>query len=206
MSEDLPIVPDVDFRRTHRFPDLEGIAKLDLTPSLERFDAAISQRAGIGDVSRARSVMTEPGKSGLIQIHRLLFQPRPCAGQLRQSAVPAIFSGQDCPDPEFVDRALANFERWLSADSFLEIHPIEQAGLVLTRVADIWPFDFGNRTTALVFASFFLIRAGYPPFVVLPGQEDSFAEALSAAIRMQTEPLVAAIYKSIIRELDLANG
>ena len=206
MSEDLPIVPDADFRRSHRFPGLDQIANLDLKPSLKRFDAAIGGRAGIGDVAGARSAMTDPGKAGLLEIHRLLFQPQPGAGQLRQSPVPAMFNGQDCPEPEFVDRALDNFEHWLSADSFLEIHAIEQAGLVLTRVVDIWPFDFGNRTAAVVFASFFLIRAGYPPFAVLPGQEEAFAEALSGAIRMQTEPLVGAIYKSIVRELDFANG
>ena len=206
MSEDLPTKPNLDFRRSHRFADLDRIANLDLTPSLERFDAVLSQRDGIGDVARARSVMTDPGKSGLLQIHRHLFHPRPGAGQIRQSPVPAKFSGQDCPDPEFVDRALDNFERWLSADSFLEIHAIEQAGLVLTRLVDIWPFDFGNRTAAVVFANFFLVRAGYPPFAVLPGQEEAFADILAAAIRMQTEPLVGAIYKSIIRELDFANG
>jgi fido (protein-threonine AMPylation protein) len=206
MTHDLPIVPDADFRRSHRFPDLERIENLDLEPSLARFDEAISGREGIGDVAKARSVMTDPGKSGLLHIHRVLFHPRPGAGQLRQSSVPAMFSGQDCPEPEFIDRALDNFDRWLSADSFLEIHAIEQAGLVLTRLVDIWPFDFGNRTAAVVFASSFLIRAGYPPFAVLPGQEEAFAEALSAAIRMQTEPLVGAIYKAIIRELDLADG
>jgi hypothetical protein len=147
MTEDLPIYPGPgpDFRRSHRFPDLDRIANLNLEPSLERFDAAISGRGGIGDVAQARSVMTDPGKSGLLQIHRLLFHPRPGAGHLRQLIVPAIFSGQDCPKPEFIGRALDNFERWLSADSFLEIHAIEQAGLVLTRLVDIWPFDFGNR-------------------------------------------------------------
>ena len=117
-----------------------------------------------------------------------------------------MFEGQDCPEPKFIDRALDNFERWLLADSFLEIHAIEQAALALTRVVDIWPFEFGNRTSAVIFANFFLFQAGYPPFAVLPGQEDAFADALSAAIRMQTEPLVGSIYTSIIRELDLANG
>ncbi len=206
MTEDLPIVPAPDFRRSHRFPDLDRFVNLDLSPSLERFDARVSQRDGIGDVARARQVMTDPGKSGLLQIHRALYHPRPGAGQLRQSPVPAIFSGQDCPEPEFIDRALDNFGRWLSADSFLEIHAIEQAGLTLTRIVDIWPFDFGNRTAAVIFSNFFLIRAGYPPFAIISGQEEDFAGVLAAAIRMQTEPLVRAIYNSIIRELDVADG
>ena len=37
-------------------------------------------------------------------------------------------------------------------------------------------------------------------------QPGAFAEALSAAIRMQTEPLVGAIYKAILKELELADG
>ena len=86
MTHDLPIVPDADFRRSHRFPDLDRIENLDLEPSLARFDEAISGRGGIGDVAQARSVMTDPGKSGLLDIHRVLFHPRPGAGQLRQSS------------------------------------------------------------------------------------------------------------------------
>ena len=206
MSEDLPIIPDQDFRRSVRFPDLERFTDFDLEPSLERFDVVVGGREGMGDVRGARSVVIEPGKLGLLEIHRLLFHPREGAGQLRQSRVAAMFNGQDCPEPEFIDRALDNFERWLWADSFLEIHAIEQAALALTRLVDIWPFDFGNRISAVIFANFFLSRAGYPPFAVGPGQEEAFADALSAAIRMQTEPLVRSIYTSIIRELDFSNG
>jgi fido (protein-threonine AMPylation protein) len=203
MSQDLPIYPDV--RRTHRFPHLDVAPQFDLPAALERFDRIWSQRDRVGGLSQARSAMTEAGKVGLLDIHRALFHPHVGAGQLRQSSVSARFIGQDCPEPQFVDRALDNFEQWLVADSFVEIHPIEQAALSLTRLIDIWPFDFGNLTASVVFANFFLLRAGYPPFLVLPDEEDGFSNALSAAVRMQTEPLVQAIYTSILRELELTH-
>ena len=206
MNDDLPIYPDPDLRRSNRFPGLEQIASLDMAACLERFDSILGERDGLGDVARARSVMTTPGKAGLLEIHRILFDPRPGAGRLRESPVSGVFNGQDCPEPEFIDRSLDNFERWLLADSFGEIHAIEQAALALTRLVDIWPFGFGNRTAAILFSNFFLAREGYPPFLIQVGQEESFAQALSAAIRMQTEPLVGAIYKSIVRELEPADG
>jgi len=78
--------------------------------------------------------------------------------------------------------------------------------LALTRLVDIWPFEFGNRTTAIVFANSFLLRAGYPPFFVLQTQLAEFEEVMSHAILMQTESLVLAIYKCMERELEFARG
>jgi len=48
----------------------------------------------------------------------------------------------------------------MDAESLAEIHPIEKAALVLTRVVDIWPFEFGNLTAAIVLSNAFLKLAG----------------------------------------------
>ena len=74
----------------------------------------------------------------------------------------------------------------------------------MTRFVDIWPFEVGNRTTGVVFANYFLHRAGLPPFFVLPEQRDEFDQVLAQAVLMQTESLVRAIYKCLEREIDLA--
>ena len=122
---------------------------------------------------------------------------------MRQSVTTAMFRGQDCPEPEFVDRSLDNFERWLTADSFMEIHAVEKSALVLTRLIDIWPFEFGNRTTAVVFSNHFLAEARLPPFFILAEKIEEFDRVLEQAITMQTQPLVTAIYESMQRELNL---
>ena len=200
---DLPIYSDAMSGGAKRFEALDRVRGLDLSSCFDRFDSLLDHGEGVRNVPRARAAMREPGKKGLLAIHSALFEGQSGAGQLRGSTVAALFKGQDCPEPQFIERSLDNFAPWLSADSFEEIHPVEQAALVLTRLIDIWPFEFGNRTATVVFANFFLVRVGYPPFFVLPDQFGQFEQALSEAIRMQTQPLVGAIYKSILREVDL---
>jgi hypothetical protein len=123
-------------------------------------------------------------------------------GSLRRQPERPRFRGQDCPDPEFIDRSLDNFMNWMSAESLLQIHPIERAALVVTRLIDIWPFDTGNVTTAIVFANIGLRRAGLPPFFVLPQHRKEFNKVLAQAMTIETQPLVNAIYRTIKGELE----
>ena len=206
MSDELPIYSDSIFRSADPFPALARIREGDVSRCLERFDRRLDHgedALGIGAALMGIGGMT---KRDILDLHRKLFEGRPGAGELRTSRIAASFRGQDCPEPEFLNQSLDNFEEWFSVEALTELHPIQQAALALTRLVDIWPFEFGNRTTAIVFANFFLCRAGYPPFFVLQEQIQEFEEVMSEAIMMQTESLVGAIYKCMERELDLARG
>ena len=113
-----------------------------------------------------------------------------------------LFRGQDCPNPEFIDRSLDNLFSWLTAGSVVEIHPIERAALFLTRIVDIWPFEFGNLTVAIMFANIGLRQVGLPPFFVLPEHKKEFNTAVAQAMSIETQPLVNAIYRTIKREME----
>ncbi len=201
MSEDLPIYSDMLRRQPHPFADLEGLESANLDPCWERFDRLMDYGEGGGDVAGARRDLGAPTKEGLLGLHARLFAGQAGAGLPRQVRTGAVFKDQDYPEPEFIDRSLDNFVRWLTAPSFYEIHPLERAALALTRIIDIWPFDFGNRTTAVVFANHFLFEAHLPPFFLLEGQLAEFDQILRSAITMQTEPLVKAMYLCMQREL-----
>ena len=203
MSNDLPIYSDSIFRRENPFPALERIREGDVERCLERFDGLLDHGEGASRIAAALAGVGGVTRADLLRLHSDLFEGHPGAGGLRNSAVAASFRGQDCPEPEFVGQSLDNFEKWLSVESLAELHPIQQAALALTRLIDIWPFEFGNRTVAVVFANFFLLRAEYPPFFVLREQLEEFDRILSQAVLMQTESLVRAIYKCMERELDL---
>jgi Fic family protein len=130
-------------------------------------------------------------------MHSILFD-----GVLRRNSMKPSCRGQDCPDPEFIDRSLTNFFNWLTAESVSEIHPIERAALVLTRVVDIWPFETGNVTAAIMLANGGLRQAGLSPFFVLPEHRKEFDTVLAQAMAIETQPLVNAIYRTIKREME----
>jgi hypothetical protein len=207
MPEDLPIYPDAALRSGLQFADLARFQAIDKTPVWEKSDRFIAQMEGAESVTAARAILerdlpSEQLKAALLQAHGLLFNGRTGAGELRQSTIAVRYRGQDCPEPQYIARSLDNFFSWMTSESVGEIHPIEKAGLALTRTMDIWPFDYGNLTVAVMLANRFLHAAGYPPFFVMPQHLPEFEKIVGQAIVIETQPLVNAIYKTLKREME----
>jgi len=197
MPEDLPIYTESMLRTRLQFADLERLKHVDVTSVWEKSDSVIELFEGGSSVRQARESVQETTKAALFQIHSIIF-----GGDVRRKPMKPLFRGQDCPAPEFIDRSLDNFVNWLTAESVAEIHPIERAALVLTRIADIWPFSSGNLTVAIVFANIVLRQSGLPPFFVLREHKREFETVIAQAMAIETQPLVNAIYKTIKRELE----
>jgi hypothetical protein len=196
MPEDLPIYSGSMLRTRLQFADLERLKGVDLTPALEKADAIIEQLEGGKNVRQAREAVQLPTKDGLLQMHSIVF-----GGGLRQQPLQPLFRGQDCPDPQFIDRSLENFFNWLDAESIAEIHPIERAALVLTRIVDVWPFDSGNLTIGIMAANIGLRQAAsrHSSFARAPKE---FNTVIAQALTIETQPLVNAIYNTIKREME----
>ena len=201
MPEDLPIYSESMLRTRLQFADLERLKHVDTTAIWQRADKIIEQFEGGSNVRQARERVTEPTKAGLLEMHSIVF-----SGGLRKQSMKPAFRGQDCPDPEFIDRSLDNFFGWMGAESVAEIHPIERAALFLTRVADVWPFDTGNLTSAIMLGNIILAKADLPPFFVLPEHKKEFQTVIAQAMTIETQPLINAIYKTIKRELEALAG
>jgi len=185
-----------------QFNALERLRGADTSPVWEKSDDFISQLEGARNVREAREGVQEATKAGLLQMHSIMF-----TGELRLKSVQPLFRGHDCPDPQFIDRSLDNFFNWLTAESISEIHPIERAALVLSRVVDIWPFETGNLTVAIMLANVGLRQAGLAPFFVLPEHKKEFMTVVAQAMAIETQPLVNAIFNCIKREMEaLASG
>ena len=202
MPEDLPIYSESMLRTRQQFADLERLKGADLTPAWDKSDSHLEQMESAVHVRSARSMVQEPSKSGLLEVHRIIFAGRDGAGELRRSVAKPLFRGHDCPDPQFIDRSLDNFFSWMTAESLSEIHPIEKAALMLSRIVDIWPFEFGNLTAAIIFANLFLRRAGLAPFFVRSEHLKEFNTVIAQAMSIETQPLINAIYRTIKREME----
>ncbi|HKQ08643.1 MAG TPA: Fic family protein [Blastocatellia bacterium] len=90
----------------------------------------------------------------------------------------------------YVAQAVENACDWFAAESFAELNPIEQAAIVLLRLATIRPFEQANQATALVAASLFTLRAGLPPLVMKPERHTAFRQAMIESEQMNMQPLV----------------
>ena len=185
-----------------QFSSLEKLRGLDTAAVWAKADDALAKLEGARNVRQAREEVQEATKAGLMRMHAVMF-----TGELRQKNQPPLFRGHDCPEPQFIDRSLDNFFNWLTAESISEIHPIERAALVLTRVVDIWPFDTGNLTVAVMLANVGLRQVGLAPFFVQPEHKKEFMTVVAQAMAIETQPLVNAIFNCIKREMEaLASG
>jgi len=201
MPEDLPIYSNTMLRTGLQFADLARFENLNLTEAWSKSDEYLEKMEGASNVAAARSALLGSTKKDLLNLHADLFKGRPGAGQFRSLEIPAIYRGQDCAPPVFIERSIDNLEIWLAADSFKEIHPIERCALTVTRIVDIWPFEFGNFTTAIVFANQALSNAGLAPFFVLPEHRNEFEKVVASSMIIEMQPLINAIYQTVKREM-----
>src|SRR5262245_51081836 len=107
MPEDLPIYSESMLRTRLQFADLERLKHVDTSSVWEKSDRLIEQFEGGSNVRKARETVHESTKAGLLQIHSMVFD-----GALRQQAIKPQFRGQDCPEPQFIERSLDNFFSW----------------------------------------------------------------------------------------------
>jgi hypothetical protein len=114
---------------------------------------------------------------------------------LDDEAISPTDPGEARPSSEGVaaPRSLAQIEsacRWFAAESFVELHPTEQASIVLLRMLELEQLGKGNTRTALVASSLFCMRSELPPIIIKPELQVEYRAALSEGIRMNTKPMV----------------
>jgi len=131
-------------------------------------------------------------------------QDRPA--DYRQAPAAPLLESHDPAEPELVPRLVDTALQWCRADSFAEMHEVEQAALVLLKLTDIQPFDRHNGMTLRVFSNFFLVRAGYPPAVIRSELAGRYSMALQKALCYQTGPLVELLTESVAFSLGTCLG
>ncbi len=124
------------------------------------------------------------------------------AGEFRVGPVPLLSADHQPPEPDAIEAAIRRLEEWTAADSFLELHPIQQTALVLVRLLDIHPFTDGNHRTCRVMANSCLIRAVFPPAIFLLAEASQYQQAMEAGLAMDTTKLTSQIARSVARTLD----
>jgi Fic/DOC family len=167
-------------------------------------DAPVNDRAAMGLLASLRAVASlarERGKAAkltgdlLLSLHSLTGKApgfRSSAGDTRRLKPPRAASL-----PAMIDNAC----QWYTAESFTELHPIEQASIVFLRLIEMQPFEETNERTALVAASLFTLRTELPPIIIKPDMQAAYGVALDEGTRMNTKPMVELVAEAVERSI-----
>ncbi|MYC83131.1 MAG: Fic family protein [Acidobacteria bacterium] len=148
-----------------------------------------------------------PTPADLRNLHsRLMGQSQGHPADYRHGPAAPLLETHDPAEPELVPQLVDAALEWCRADSFAEMHEVEQAALVLLKLTDIQPFDRDNGKTLRLFSNFFLVKAGYPPAVIRSELAGRYSMALQKALCYQTGPLVELLTESVAFSLGYCLG
>ncbi len=131
--------------------------------------------------------------TGASQEEDIFRQADPLPLKAMHDPVPALLL------PKMLDHAFD----WFTAPSFDQLHPVEQATVVYLRLLDLHPFPSHTEVTAQLAASFYTERAGLPALIIFADEETMarYSNALEAAFRMLTQPLVEFFAEMLTRTM-----
>jgi hypothetical protein len=137
----------------------------------------------------------------LLELHRAVIGAPAGADVLRKAESPPMNAAHDPTPALLLPRMLENAFGWFGTESFQDLRPVERAAVVYLRLLDMSPFPAHTETTAALAAGFYTQREGLPPLVIFADQETQarYAQALEAAFRMLTQPLVELFAESLTR-------
>lgn len=144
----------------------------------------------------------------LLTLHRVLLGLAPTADVLRKTEASPLNVAHDPTPAILLPRMLDHAFDWFATPSFAELHPVEQATVVYLRLLDLHPFPTATEPMALLAASFYTERAGLPPLIIFADEvtQARYDNALNAAFRMLTQPLVELLAEMLLRAMQQAQG
>ena len=172
--------------------------------SLREHFEVINHRAAIAYVESLVQEATPVSPFHVRQIHRLVLAQidDASAGQYRQ--LPVRIAGATHAPPEAWEVAglMTEWGDWLAADASA-LHPVEQAALAHHRLVAIHPFIDGNGRTARLVMNLLLMRAGYPPTIIMKTNRRQYYQVLAQADAGKPAPFVNFVGRAVERSLTL---
>lgn len=82
------------------------------------------------------------------------------------------------------------FVDWLNSDEIKDLHPIELAALSHWRLVFLHPFQDGNGRTARLLMNLILMKANYPPSIILNEDRDQYFKLIKMANEGDVRPFI----------------
>lgn len=138
----------------------------------------------------------------LLTLHRYAVgEVEPFAGQFRRTEANPLYPGHEPCSPDELPRLVELTLEWFAAESVRQLHPVEQAALVHTRLADLQPFAKGTSRVIRLAASLYTLRVGLPPIIIPRDLVQNYYQATLSALQMATDPLVELFARSLVLTL-----
>ncbi|MFZ4616629.1 MAG: Fic family protein [Rectinemataceae bacterium] len=140
----------------------------------------------------------------VLALHRLILKniDDAEAGQYRQSNVMIVGAVHIPPQAVKVPRLMGELIAWYHENS-RKIPAPELAAWIHYKFVNIHPFTDGNGRTARLLMNLILMRAGYPPAVILTVDRKKYFRVLKDADKDRFEGFLAFIGRSIDRSLSI---
>ena len=169
----------------------------------EHFEAINHQKA-IAFLEDLTQVSTDMRAIDILSIHRLVLANimDDFAGRFRPGMVRIMGANFTPPNARKVPDLLEELINYVNANP-LGYSPLMLATLFHHRFVWIHPFNDGNGRTVRLAFNLLLIRAGYPPAVILSTDRKKYLSALNRANRGDYNNLLLMMYQAVERSLNI---
>lgn len=173
--------------------------------SLREHFEAVNHRNGIEYIEQLLTVNKALSERDILSIHELILQniEKEIAGRFRTSGVRISGANFTPPNALKVPEYITELIDWVNS-SDLDI--LIKSVIFHHRFVWIHPFFDGNgRTVRLVF-NLLLMRAGYPPAIILKTDRKKYYEALNQANKYDYSKLILLVVQALERSLNIYLG
>lgn len=175
--------------------------------SLREHFEVINHQDAINFVEELVSANYKLKASDILKVHSLVLQriEKEFAGRYRTSGV--RISGANFVPPsalkvhDFMDELVL----WVNKET-KKIHPIVLASIFHHRFVWIHPFFDGNGRTVRLIFNLLLMKAGYPPAIILKNDRKKYYDALNRANQHDYSKLLLLVMQALERTLDIYLG
>jgi Fic family protein len=172
--------------------------------SLREHFEALNHQDAIAYVEELVAAQYKLKATDILQVHAMVLQriEKEFAGRYRTSGVRISGANFVPPNALKVHAYMDELIAWVNKEA-KKLHPIVMASIFHHRFVWIHPFFDGNGRTVRLIFNLLLMKAGYPPAIILKNDSKKYYDALNRANQHDYSKLLLVVLQALERTLDI---
>jgi Fic family protein len=172
--------------------------------SLREHFEALNHQDAIAYVEELVAAQYKLKATDILQVHAMVLQriEKEFAGRYRTSGVRISGANFVPPNALKVHAYMDELIAWVNKEA-KKLHPIVMASIFHHRFVWIHPFFDGNGRTVRLIFNLLLMKAGYPPAIILKNDRKKYYDALNRANQHDYSKLLLVVLQALERTLDI---